>query len=136
MLALVVDWIGKLCRCYQTEYEYHFILCCPAFTYKHRKYFDNISWPNTSKFVSILSSNDSKLLHKTANYLIDCWTDALKLRIELLQRQSTLSVNTLLSPNNVTNIYGLRKLFERIFVMCLYICFYIFNTGEYCCILP
>ena len=70
----------KICNLRVVESEYHFLLCCPIYRNIRCKYKKNSSFPNISKFNSIITSSNKITITNVAKYI----TEALKIRQETL----------------------------------------------------
>ena len=70
----------KMCSQNIVESEYHFLLCCPAYSAIRRKYNISTNWPNLSKFRSILSNQNVVNINNIARFI----SESMKLREETL----------------------------------------------------
>jgi len=60
------------CTMNMIENEYHFLLVCPFYQDLRRTLLPNYycSWPNTDKFIALITTNNSTLLKQLSSYLI------------------------------------------------------------------
>jgi hypothetical protein len=71
----------KLCTQNVIESEFHFLLCCPAYSNIRRQYFENRSWPTIQKFINILSCTNPRKIRNTAKFIYN----AMNIRKEKLK---------------------------------------------------
>ena len=62
------------------ESEYHFLLICPKYYELRIKYLPRVAWPTLNKYVSIMTTKNSKSLFKIAKFI----TEAFKLRNQII----------------------------------------------------
>lgn len=73
--------ICKLCTQNVVESEYHFLLCCTAYSDLRKDYNISSNWPNITKFKYIMSEKKESKVRNTAKYIYN----AMKLRKNKLE---------------------------------------------------
>lgn len=71
----------KLCSHDTVESEYHFLLCCTAYSDLRKKYHIKFNWPNMAKFKYLMSVKRDLFLQNLAKFIYS----AMKLRQEKLE---------------------------------------------------